>query len=61
MMVLDSAFDMSKFPDLVNILHGMHALQTIDALMFNRIQVHKVPLMNYECSLGYRPTLTGAV
>ena len=59
MMVLNMAFDMSPFPDLVDTLHGMHALQTIDALMFNRIQVHKVPLMNYGCSLGYRPTLTG--
>ena len=37
----------------------MHALQTIDALMFNQIQVHKIPLMNYGSSLGYRPTLTG--
>ncbi len=61
MMVLNMAFDMSPFPDLVDTLHGMHALQTIDALMFNRIQVHKVtvPLVNYGSSLGYRPTLTG--
>ena len=59
MTVLNMAFDMSQFPDLVDILHGMHALQTVDALMFNRIQVHKIPLMNYGSSLGYRPTLTG--
>ena len=48
MTVPKMAFDMSQFPDLVDILHGMHALQTADALMFNRIhwQVHKIPLMN---------------
>ena len=59
MTVLNMAFDMSQFPDLVDILHAMHALQTIDALMFNQIQVHKIPLMNFVSSLGYRPTLTG--
>jgi hypothetical protein len=61
MMVLNMAFDMSPFLVVVDTLHGimMHALQTIDALMLNRIQVHKVPFVNYGSSLGYRPTLPG--
>ena len=30
MTVLNMAFEMSQFPDLVDILHGMHALQTVE-------------------------------
>ncbi len=61
-MVLNSAFDISPFTDLVDTLYAMHALQTINGLMFNRAQVNKVQIMNYCSSLqvGYRPTPTGA-
>ena len=58
MVVLNMAFDVPIL-DLVDTLYGMHALQTIDALMFDQVQVHKIPLLNYGKSLGYRPTLAG--
>jgi hypothetical protein len=34
MMVLNSAFDMSPFTDLVDTMNAMHTLQTIYGLMF---------------------------
>ncbi len=60
MIVLNLAFDMSPFTDLVDTMYVMHALQTIYGLMFNREQVNNVLIMNYGCSLGYCPTPTGA-
>ncbi len=42
MMVLNSAFDMTQFTDLVDTLYAMHALQTMYGLMFNQAQVNKM-------------------
>ena len=60
MTVLNMAYDMTPFPDLVNTLYALHGLQTVSALLFNRAQGGKVQIMNFGSSLGYRPTPTGA-
>ena len=51
---------MTPFPDLVDTLYALHALQTVNALMYNRAQGSKVFILNFGGSLGYRPTPTGA-
>ena len=39
----------NPFPDSVDTLYGMHALQSIVGLMFNRVQVHKNKLRQLAC------------
>ena len=58
--VLQMAFDLTPFPDLKNNTFALHALQLLDALFYNRAQGHKLAIMTYGSTLGYRPAPTSA-